>query len=242
MSNEMIVQNGATGEAKHNPTRALAGKIARLPKKIREELNRRLDDNQPGSEILPWVNELAGAKRVLRKHFGGAAITDGNLSAWRHNGFERWQEKLESEAELRVLAEDAKDFSDATGVTLARGTASMAAAKILRILQGIPAGQGSIDDLTKISYAVSALLNADQGQMRLEHEKTRVFQGNERLVLSWDKHLRGCVATAQRALNDQIAKDIQAADIDNGERIELLGHHLFGEKWQGREVGKEENC
>lgn len=33
--------------------RALLGKIARLPKVIREKLNRRLDDNQSSSEILP---------------------------------------------------------------------------------------------------------------------------------------------------------------------------------------------
>jgi hypothetical protein len=33
---------------------------------------------------------------------------------------------------------------------------------------------------------------------------------------------------------------LRGPDIDNGEKIELMGHHLFGDKWQGREVGKKE--
>jgi hypothetical protein len=235
----MTVQIDATKETKRKPRRALVGKIARLPRDIREELNRRLDDGQPGPVILPWVNGLPAVKAVLGELFRGAPINKKNLSEWRRKGFQWWLENQESEDETRLLLEEAKNFFDATGGMLARGTASIAATKILKILQAIPAKQDSVDGLAKISYAVSALLNAEQGQARLEYEKTRVFQGNERLVLSWDKHLRGCIATAQRALNDAIAKDIQAADIDNGEKIELMGHHLFGDKWQGREVGVE---
>jgi hypothetical protein len=242
MSDETTVQNGAamTGEPKGNSTRALTGKIARLPKNIREELNRRLDNGETGPVILPWVNGLPAVKKILDGEFGGVPINDGNLFSWRHNGYERWLKKQESVAELKELAEDAKDYSDATGGTLARGTASIAAAKILKMLQAIPATADSLEALTKISYAVTALMNAEQAQVRLEYEKTRVFQGNERLVLSWDKFLRSRVETAQRALEDAICKDIQAANIDNGEKIELLGYELFGKKWQGRVVGKKE--
>ena len=228
MSNETMVRNGTA--------RALVGKIARLPKDIREGLNCRLDDGQPASEILPWLNELPTVKGVLAKYFGGAPINDGNLSEWRRKGYQRWLERQEAAAELKELAEDMEDFSNAAGGKVAR----IAVAKILRLLNTIPAEQASINDLTKISHAVSALLHADQNQTRLEYEKTRVFQGNERLVLSWDKFLRSRVETAQRALEDAICKDIQAADIDNGEKIELLGHELFGRKWKGRVVAKKE--
>ena len=244
MSDEVIVRNDAadlTADTKHKPAHALVGKIARLPKDIREELNRRMDDGQPASVILPWVNELPAVKTVLETHFGGAPINDGNLSEWRQHGHQRWLEKQESVTELKELAEDAKDFSDTTGGNLARGTASIAAAKILKMLQAMPVEQCSINDLMKISYAISTLLNADQNQVRLEHEKTRVYQGNERLVLSWDKHLRDCAAIALRVLGDEQAKLIQEADIDNSEKIELLGHHLFGDKWQGREVAVPED-
>src|ERR1700677_260745 len=239
MSNEMIVQSGAanaTVEMKHDSVRVSVGKIARLPKEIREEFNRRLEDGQPASEILPWVNALPVTVTILAKYFNGVPISEKNLSEWRQRGFQRWQEKQDSMAELKWLVEDAEDFSDATGGNVAR----IAVMKIIKMLQAIPATPDSIDALAKISYAVSALSNTDQNKTRLEYEKTRVFQGNERLVLSWDKFLRSRVETAQRALENAICKDIQAADIDNGEKIELLGHELFGRKWKGRVVGRKE--
>jgi len=222
-------------DRKHNPV----GKIARLPYKLREQLNRRLRNNEPATEILSWLNGLPGVKRTMEKQFDGKPINAANLSKWRYGGYELWLQRQERIDEIQGLAEDARDFSRVADGNLARGTASIAAAKILKMLHEIPTGQGSLNDLTKISFAVSALLNADQIQVRLEHEKTRVFQGNERLVLSWDKHLRGCVDAVQRALNDSIAKEIQEADIDNSEKIELLGHHMFGKKWVGRELPSE---
>ncbi len=38
------------------------GNIARLPRAIRDELNRRVDDGQTGKEILPWLNGLPEVK------------------------------------------------------------------------------------------------------------------------------------------------------------------------------------
>jgi hypothetical protein len=216
------------------------GKIARLPYKIREQLNRRLRNNEPDSEILPWLEGLPAVKKILAAQFDGKPINHQNLSNWRRGGHKQWLQRQEEVDEMRGLVEDAKDFSRTSDGSLAHGTASIVAAKMLKTVHAIPAEQSSVNDLMKISYAVSALVNADQNEVRLKHEETRVFQGNERLVLSWDKFLRDCVETAQRALNSAIAKDIQAADIDNGEKIELLGHELFGKKWQGRAVGKKE--
>jgi hypothetical protein len=243
MSNETSLQNGAAdkgGETKPNTERALLGKIARLPKEIREQLNQRLDDGQPGSEVLPWLNELPAVKEVLGKHFHSVPISDTNLCHWRGGGFQRWVRKQEALAELKEFAEDIEDYSGAAGERLARGTAMLASAKILQRLQTMPAEGCEPAELIKLAFATTALAQVEQNNERLKNEKTRVFQGNERLVLSWDKHLRDCVDTAQRALNDDIAKAIQEANIDNGEKIELLGHHMFGKKWQGREIEKKE--
>ena len=32
------------------------GKIERLPREVRDELNRRLDNNEPGGPLLEWLN------------------------------------------------------------------------------------------------------------------------------------------------------------------------------------------
>ena len=42
------------------------GKIARLPRAIRDELNRRMDDGQTGKELLPWLNGLPKSKTAGR--------------------------------------------------------------------------------------------------------------------------------------------------------------------------------
>jgi hypothetical protein len=66
------------------------GKIARLPRKIRTELNERLDNGEEGDSILDWINDLPVVDDLLREQFGGAPITKQNLSEWRQGGFREW--------------------------------------------------------------------------------------------------------------------------------------------------------
>ena len=72
---------------------ARTGKIARLPKNIREELNQRLDDGRLGAELVEWLNSLQEVQAVLAKNFEGRAIREGNLSEWRKGGYRDWQAK-----------------------------------------------------------------------------------------------------------------------------------------------------
>ena len=45
------------------------GKIARLPRDIREELNRRLQDGELGGPLLAWLNALPEVTQALAKDF-----------------------------------------------------------------------------------------------------------------------------------------------------------------------------
>ncbi len=63
------------------------GKIARLPHALRETLNRRLQDGEPGTELVAWLNGLPAVKQALAKDFGGRPITEQNLSEWRQRGY-----------------------------------------------------------------------------------------------------------------------------------------------------------
>src|SRR5215469_16797048 len=67
------------------------GKIARLPRHIREELNRRLDDGEPGVQLIEWLNSLPEVKQVLDRYFKSRPIDDGNLTQWKQGGFRDWQ-------------------------------------------------------------------------------------------------------------------------------------------------------
>ncbi len=148
------------------------GKIARLPDAIREQLNRRMRDGESAETILSWLNELPEAKSILAEQFGGAAITPINLSKWRRTGYRRWLQTQEPYKGIAALAEDAGAVSRAGGGTLARGAATMASALIFKKLQNMTADECTPDAMAKTAFAVTALVQAEQKDTRLEHEQT----------------------------------------------------------------------
>ncbi len=82
------------------------GKIARLPSRIREELNLRLDNGDPGPELLAWLNGLPEVQAILARQFGGRPIRQQNLSEWRLGGWQDWmQEQAALEAAGRIPEE-----------------------------------------------------------------------------------------------------------------------------------------
>src|SRR5689334_5444823 len=82
------------------------GKIARLPKAVREELNRRLEDGEQQSRLVEWLNGRPEVQAVLKAEFDGRPINEPNMTAWAQGGFEDWRRQEESlEAAGRVVAE-----------------------------------------------------------------------------------------------------------------------------------------
>jgi hypothetical protein len=66
------------------------GKIARLPREIREQLNRRLQDGEPGKKLVEWLNSLPEVKAALNTQFGGRRVSEQNLSEWKAGGYRDW--------------------------------------------------------------------------------------------------------------------------------------------------------
>ncbi|HVY69572.1 MAG TPA: hypothetical protein VHH73_06560 [Verrucomicrobiae bacterium] len=66
------------------------GKIARLPRAVRDQLNQRLDDGEQGPELLAWLNGLPEVREILARDFEGKEINAQNLSSWRQGGFQDW--------------------------------------------------------------------------------------------------------------------------------------------------------
>ena len=91
------------------------GKIARLPRAVREELNRRLADGEMGKELVEWLNALPEVQEVLRAQFGGRALTEQNLSVWKQGGFEDWQRHEEARAWAGLLVEESDDLEGESG-------------------------------------------------------------------------------------------------------------------------------
>ena len=67
------------------------GKISRLPRDIREQLNRRLQNDHDAKTLLDWLNALPEVQSVLAAEFEGRPISKQNLSEWKQHGFRDWQ-------------------------------------------------------------------------------------------------------------------------------------------------------
>ena len=89
------------------------GKIARLPRAIREQVNRKLDDGITGVEIVEWLNSLPEAQALMAAEFDGRPIREQNLSEWKAGGYRDWQMRQEALEMVRSLAEEAGDLKKA---------------------------------------------------------------------------------------------------------------------------------
>ena len=90
------------------------GKIARLPRHIRDELNRRLDNGEPGVRLLEWLNSLPEVQEIIKTLFDNHPISDSNLTEWKQGGFLDWQAQRESLADLRELKAEGKELAQLT--------------------------------------------------------------------------------------------------------------------------------
>ena len=93
--------------------RSRNGKIARLPRLIRNQLNTRIEDAEPGPALLKWLNGLPEVQELLARDFESRPINEQNLSDWRQGGFRDWQRNQEINEQVRQLI----DMSDELGDT-----------------------------------------------------------------------------------------------------------------------------
>src|SRR5712692_2570099 len=91
------------------------GKIARLPRSIRELLNRRLRDGESGKSLVDWLNSLTEVQKVLAEEFGGRPISEQNLSEWKQGGFEDWLRHQETREWVQKLADESADLEEIAG-------------------------------------------------------------------------------------------------------------------------------
>jgi hypothetical protein len=87
------------------------GKIARLPRTIREQLNIHLDDGMETEALLAWANDLPETQKLLAEQFQGNAITPQNLSEWRQGGHRDWLRSQERAALAERMEDQAQDLA-----------------------------------------------------------------------------------------------------------------------------------
>src|SRR5690349_20082492 len=105
------------------------GKIARLARVVRDELNHRLQDGEPGVRLVAWLNSLPDTQRVLAIDFHGRPISEQNLCEWKAGGYRDWLARQEALSQARELAADAKELTEATDGRLTDHLATVLAAR-----------------------------------------------------------------------------------------------------------------
>ncbi len=78
-----------------DPDNKRNGKIAKLPRPLRDQINRALDAGQSAVSIARGLNEIPQVKAMLEAHFGGKPISQQNLSEWKAGGYRDWQLRQE---------------------------------------------------------------------------------------------------------------------------------------------------
>jgi hypothetical protein len=162
------------------------GKIARLPRQIREELNRRLSDGEIGKHLVDWLNTLPEVQAVLAAEFGGRSINEQNLSDWKQGGFEDWLRHQEARAWARTLAEEEEDLkADSGSISLAERLTAPVLVGLGRLLRDVSARSGAPEQSKVVLGVARQLANLRRGnaateRVRLEREYWETKQAEVR--------------------------------------------------------------
>jgi len=95
------------------------GKIARLPRKIRNEFNQRLDEGWAGPPLVKWLKGRPETRRALKEHFNGQPISQQNLSQWRLGGYRDWLLNQEAREAMEDFAADSRGLEGKMGFEFA---------------------------------------------------------------------------------------------------------------------------
>jgi hypothetical protein len=182
------------------------GKIARLPREIRDELNRRLENGEQGGSLLAWLNALPEVKATLARDFGGSAISKQNLCEWRAGGFAEWQARQETLDQARELAADAGEITAATDGKLTDHLATVLAVRYASALAG---WNGEVtDEFRKKLRALRGLCQDIVELRRGDHSGARLKMERERLERVREKTEEEVIAHFQRWVKNPEVRDL----------------------------------
>jgi len=195
------------------------GKIRSLPSALRDEVSRRLEENQFHRDIAEWLNSLEEVRKIMAEKWQGRPVDRRAVDLWRRTGYQEWREKHERLENLKELSEYALKLGQAAGGSFADGSAAIAGGRIMSILE-----TASDEDMLKMVRAIGELRSGDFTRERLK-------QGGQKLDLQRQRFQRESTELFLKWYGNKKARDIVESRKDNREKLELLGREIFGEHW-----------
>lgn len=165
------------------------GKIARLPKAIREELNQRLDQGETARSLVDWLNGLPEVQALVQSQFGGHPIREQNVSQWKKGGHQEWlrhQEAMElaerlyeRAGEMHVKEKEEMNMSEVLSFWLAARYA--AATEEIAAMEGPEAWKqlrqmcGDVAKLRRLDYQAQKM-GIEEDRLELQREEVAIEQ------------------------------------------------------------------
>lgn len=151
------------------------GKIARLPRYLRDVLNRRLYEGESGKKLVAWLNSLQATKDTMEEYFNSVPISEQNLSEWKQGGFLEWQKHEESLEWVRQMTEQAGDLSEEAGLVplsdRLSGLMALTLGKLLKQAADKPLEEESVrQEIVILSKELALLRREDHEAARLKME------------------------------------------------------------------------
>jgi hypothetical protein len=88
------------------------GKIARLPRELRDRINLALYNRCPAKDLAQALNQMPEVQAIMTQYFDGRPLKQQNISEWKQGGYRDWLHHRQLLEQQRELAADAKDLSD----------------------------------------------------------------------------------------------------------------------------------
>jgi hypothetical protein len=181
------------------------GKIARLPRDIRERLNSRLQNGEQGKALVAWLNALPAVRLIVAGEFGGKPVRAQNLSEWRKGGYREWLVQQDALEAVRRLNGDNLELLKGAGLEFTDNVALWLTSRYLVAGQRMEKEGGELDwqRMREFCSDLVALRRGDHSAARLLIESKRqiaqegyardrwrrqVIQGLESLKGYVDKH------------------------------------------------------
>ncbi|HTX20880.1 MAG TPA: hypothetical protein VMD27_03315 [Candidatus Aquilonibacter sp.] len=204
------------------------GKIGRLPKYIRDQLNRRIEDGEPGRELVKWLNCEPDALHLLQEQFEGRPITEQNLSEWKQRGYPEWLQQQETRLLVSNLTEQAEDLDEAAdGMEISDRFASVIAAELICVTSARLKKETDTEKRCKIIYEVLPKLS----QLQCDgHRAVRTLIKRER----WNRQMADEDEEADKRREKEEIKsrvDRFFAIHEKSLLAETLGGGEYGKKW-----------
>ena len=212
------------------------GKIARLPRPLREEVNRRLANGMTARGIVAWLNDRTDVQQMLAERFGGSPVNEQNLSEWKQGGFAEWQARQETLGEVREAARDAEELGREGGA-LGDHAARVLEAKILLTLaewDGDPEhpAMAKLRAMSAVSRELVALRRGDHSAARLGMEQARFDREQAAEKVQDDMEVRQQVHTEFRKWLQlpEIRKALENGCLSEADRIQAIQRRVWGDQ------------